>query len=76
MKINARLIFIEKNYIVSKNLFKIYQSAVDSFMYTMLNIKSNIAFVFSMIFRYIINFINAHHFMIKRIFRYLRIIVN
>ena len=42
----------------------------------MLDIKFDIVFVILMIFRYAINLINAHHFIIKRIFRYLQIIVN
>ena len=68
--------FIKENYIVSKNLLKIYQFVIESLIYVMLNIKSNIIFVVSMIFRYINFFINVYHFIIKRIFRYLRIIVN
>ena len=76
MKTSARFIFIENNYIAFKNLFKTYQFVIKSLMYTMLDIKSDIVFAILMIFRYIINFIDAHHFMIKRIFKYLRVIVN
>ena len=67
---------IENDYIVFKNLFKIYQSAMRFLIYAMLDIKSNIIFVVLMIFRYAINSINAHHFIIKRIFRYLRVTIN
>ena len=45
MKINAYFMFIEKNHIVSKNLFKIYQFVIKSFIYAMLDIKSNIIFI-------------------------------
>ena len=75
MKTSARFMFIEKNYIVLKNLFKIYQFVIKSFIYAMLDIRFDIVFVISMIFRYAINFIKIHHFMIKRIFRYLRVII-
>ena len=68
--------FIEDNYIVFKNLFKTYQFVIKSLIYAMLDIKSNIVFAILMIFRYTINFIDVHHFIIKRIFKYLRIIVN
>ena len=68
MKTNARFMFVEKNYIAFKNLFKIYQSVIRSLIYAMLDIKLNIVFIISMIFRYAINFIDAHHFIIKRIF--------
>ena len=60
MKINARFMFIEKNYIIFKNLLKIYQFVMRSFIYAMLDIKSNIVFAILIIFRYIINFINAY----------------
>ena len=76
MKINARSVPVENDYIAFKNLFKTYQSTVRSLIYAMLDIRFNIVFAVLMIFRYIINFINAHHFMIKRIFRYLRVIIN
>ena len=76
MKISARLIFIKKNYIVFKNLFKTYQFVIKSLIYTMLDIRSNIVLIVLIIFCYAINLINAHHFIIKRIFRYLRVIVN
>ena len=68
MKTNARFISVKENYIASKNLFKIYQSVIKSLIYAMLNIKSNIVFIISMVFWYAINFIDAHHFMIKYIF--------
>ena len=76
MKISARFMFIKNDYIAFKNLLKIYQSTMKSFIYAMLDIKSDIVFAVLMIFRYAINFINIHHFMIKRIFKYLRVIVN
>ena len=76
MKTSARFIFVENDYIVFKNLFKIYQSVIRFLIYAMLDIKSNIVFVILMISRYAINFIDIYHFMIKRIFRYLRVIVN
>ena len=47
-----------------------------SLIYAMLDIKSNIIFVVLMIFRYIVNFIDVYHFMIKRIFKYLRVTIN
>ena len=76
IKINVRSMPIENDYIAFKNLFKIYQSVIRSLIYAMLDIKSDIVFAVLMIFHYAINFINAHHFIIKRIFRYLRAIVN
>ena len=76
MKINARFMSAEDDYIAFKNLFKIYQSIMKSLMYAMLDIKSDIVFIILMIFRYAINFIDVYHFIIKRIFRYLRVIVN
>ena len=68
--------FIKIDYIASKILLKIYQFAIKSLIYTMFDIKSYIVFIILIIFRYAINFINAHHLIIKRIFRYLRVIVN
>ena len=68
--------FIEENYIIFKNLFKIYQFAMRSFIYAMLDIKSDIVFVILIISRYAINFINVYYFIIKRIFRYLRVTIN
>ena len=76
MKINARSMFVEDDYIVFKDLFKTYQSTVKSFIYAMLDIRPDIVFVVLMISRYIINFIDAYHVMIKRIFRYLRVTIN
>ena len=76
MKISARLMSIEDDYIAFKDLLKIYQSIVRFLIYAMLDIRSDIAFVVLMIFRYIVNFIDAHHAMIKRIFRYLRVTIN
>ena len=76
MKTNARFILIEDDYIAFKNLFKIYQFVIKSLIYAMLDIKSDIAFTILMMFRYVTNSINVYHFMIKRIFRYLRVIVN
>ena len=76
IKINVRFIFIENDYTAFKNLLKIYQFVIKFLIYAMLDIRSNIVFVISMIFYYAINFIDAYHFIIKRIFRYLRIIVN
>ena len=76
MKTNARFMFVEDDYIVFKNLFKIYQFVIKSLMYTMLDIKSNIVFIVLIISRYAINFINVYYFIIKHIFRYLRIIIN
>ena len=68
--------FIEESYIAFKNLLKIYQFVIKSLIYAMLDIKFDIVFVISIIFRYAANFINAYHVMIKRIFRYLRVTVN
>ena len=76
MKINARFIFVEENYINFKNLFKIYQFVIKIFIYAMLDIRFNIVFIVLIISRYTINFINAHHFIIKRIFKYLRVTIN
>ena len=68
--------FIEKNYIAFKNLFKIYQFVIKFLIYAMLDIKSDIVFVILIIFRYAINFIDAYYFMIKRIFKHLRVTIN
>ena len=76
MKINARFIFIENDYIVFKNLFKIYQFVIRSLIYAMLDIKFDIVFAVLIISRYTINFIDVYYFIIKRIFKYLRVIVN
>ena len=68
--------FIKDDYTAFKNLLKIYQSVIKSFIYAMLDIRFDIVFIVLMIFRYAINFIDAHYFIIKRIFQYLRVIVN
>ena len=68
--------FIKDDYIVFKNLFKTYQFVIKSSLYAILDIKFDIVFVILMIFRYIINLIDAHYSIIKRIFKYLRVIVN
>ena len=76
MKTSARFMPVEDDYIAFKNLLKTYQFAIRSLIYAMLDIKPDIVFAVSMVFRYVINSTDAHHFMIKRIFRYLRAIVN
>ena len=76
MKTNARFMSAENYYIVFKDLLKTYQSVMRSLIYTMLDIRFNIVFVILMIFRYIINFIDVYHFMIKKIFKYLRVTIN
>ena len=65
-----------KNYIVFKNLFKIYQFVIISLIYAMLDIRSDIVFIILIIFRHAINLINAYHFIIKRIFKYSRVTIN
>ena len=40
MKINARFMFIQDNYIAFKNMLKIYQFIIKSLIYAMLNIRS------------------------------------
>ena len=72
MKINLRLTFIEKKYIIFKELFQIYQSIIRSFIYVIFDVKSNIFFVILMIFRYAFNFIEIYYIVIKRIFHYLK----
>ena len=72
MKIIARLKPAEKEYIALKNLLKIYQFVIKSLIYTIFDIRFNIAFAISIISRYIFNLIDIHYFIIKRIFRYLR----
>ena len=47
-----------------------------SLMYAILDIKSDIAFVILVIFWYSFNFIEAYYIAIKRIFRYLKEIIN
>ena len=76
MKINIYLIFIKKDYIVSKNLFKIYQFVIEFFIYIIFDIKFNIIFFILIISQYIFNFINIYYSIIKRIFQYLYFIIN
>ena len=76
IKINVHFIFVEDDYTAFKDLLKIYQSIIKFLIYAMLDIRSDIVFAVLMISRYTINFINVHHFIIKRIFQYLRVIVN
>ena len=76
MKTSARFMFIKENYIAFKNLFKIYQFVLRFLIYAMLEIKSDIVFIILIIFRYAINFIDAHYFIMKRIFKYLRVTIN
>ena len=76
MKINLRLIFIKKKYTTFKELFQIYQSIMRFFIYVMLDIKFDIIFIILIIFRYVFNLIKIHYVVIKRIFRYLKKIIN
>ena len=46
------------------------------FIYVMLDIKSNIVFFILIIFRYAFNLIEVYYIVIKRIFRYLKKIIN
>ena len=76
MKIINSQIKENEKYIASSHLRQKYQSAVNSFMYVMLNIRSDIVFVVSIINRYEFNLTEANWTTIKRIFRYLRETVN
>ena len=46
------------------------------FIYAILDIKFDIIFIVLIIFRYFFNFIETHYVVIKRIFRYLKKIIN
>jgi hypothetical protein len=72
MNVSCRLIKISDEYIVDKSFRINYQLIVESLMYIMLKIRSNIIYFISMISRYVFNFIQTHWQTIKRIFRYLR----
>ena len=76
MKISLRPTFIEKEYITFKKFLQTYQSIMKSFIYVMLNIRLNIIFIISIIFRYAFNLIKTYYIIIKRIFRYLKEIIN
>ena len=76
MEINLRSTFVEKRYTAFKKFFQIYQFVVKFFIYIMLDIKFNIIFIILIIFRYAFNFIKTHYIVIKRIFRYLKKIIN
>ena len=76
MKINIKFIVVEVDYICFVNDKHCYQSIVDFFMYVMLEIRSNITYVVSIINRYVFNFNESHWKIVKRIFRYFRHILN
>ncbi len=72
MNVFCHLIKILDNYIADKS-FKInYQSAINSLMYVMLNIKFDIIYFIFVINRYAIISIQKHWQTIKRIFHYLQ----
>ncbi len=68
----CRLIKIFDEYIADKKLRIDYQFVVKSFMYIMLDIKSNIIYFIFVINRYVFNSTQTHWQAIKRIFRYFR----
>jgi hypothetical protein len=72
MNVSCRLIKIFDEYTADKSLRISYQSIVESLMYIMLEIRSNIIYFISMINRYVFNLTQTHWQTIKRIFRYLR----
>ena len=76
MKINLRLTFVGKEYTAFKKLFQIYQLIIESFIYIMFDIRFNIVFIILIIFRYVFNFIKTYYIVVKRIFRYLKKIIN
>ena len=76
MKINIKFIVAEIDYICFVNDKHRYQSVVDFFMYTMLEIRSNIIYVVSVINRYVFNSNESHWKTVKRIFRYFRYFLN
>ena len=65
-----------KEHQVSKTLKTVYQSAVESLMYVMLETCSDIAFAVSVISRYRFNLTEAHWKAVKHIFYYLKSTVN
>ena len=72
MKFNIKLTVVETDYVCFANEKHRYQSAVGSLMYAILETRSNIAYVVSVISWYASNSNKSHWKVIKRIFRYLR----
>ena len=72
MNSDIKLIVFDSNYICFVDQKLRYQSAVDSFMYVMLDIRFDIIFAVSIISRYVFNLNDTHWKIVKRIFRYLR----
>ena len=58
--INDKFYIVEDDFVIIKEFHHIYQFVVDFFIYTILNIRSNIAFAILIIFRYDSNF-NVFH---------------
>ncbi len=68
----CHLIKVLDDYIADKNLRISYQSAINSLMYVMLNIRFDIIYFIFMISWYAVNSTQTHWQTVKRIFRYLR----
>ncbi len=72
MNVFCHLIKALDDYIIDKNLKINYQSTINSLMYVMLNINFDIIYLIFVINQYVVNLIQTHWQIIKRIFRYLR----
>ena len=72
MKIVTKFEIVFENYVVKFDFKHIYQSIVDFFMYAMLEIRFDIIFVVFVVNRYVFNSIEKHWIAIKRVFRYLK----
>ena len=75
MNIN-RLKIADLDYIVFVDQRLIYQFVVNFLMYVMLDIRLDLAFVVFVVSRYVFNFIDTHWKVVKRIFHYIREILN
>jgi hypothetical protein len=73
---NERLVKIFENHRVTNFVRHEYQFVVDSLMYAMLETRSNIVFVVFVVNRYVVNSIEQHWKIVKRIFRYLKEIID
>ena len=75
MIVGIQLIFETKH---QATIFEIkkYQSIIESLMYAMIQIKSNIVFVVIVFSRFSLNFNKQHFMMTKHVFCYLRKFLN
>ena len=72
----SRLKIVDFDHVVFVDQRLTYQFVVDFLMYVMLDTRLDLAFAVFVINRYVFNFIDTHWKVVKRIFRYIREILN